>query len=100
MATNPPPGWDLARRREYFDWAKQVIDALRGVRRQLEALFDAAYAARPQSVGPPTCLPTVQVNARWGSDRGTRRASDDRRAGSSSRALAQPKLLSEMGPQL
>ena len=47
MATNPPPGWDLARRREYFDWAKQVIDGLRGVRPQLEALFDAAYAARP-----------------------------------------------------
>jgi GTP diphosphokinase / guanosine-3',5'-bis(diphosphate) 3'-diphosphatase len=47
VATNPPQGWDLARRREYFDWAKQVIDGLRGVRPQLEALFDAAYAARP-----------------------------------------------------
>jgi guanosine-3',5'-bis(diphosphate) 3'-pyrophosphohydrolase len=33
--------------REYFDWAKQVVDRMRGTHRQLEALFDAAYARRP-----------------------------------------------------
>ena len=47
MADHPPAKWDLARRREYFEWAKAVIDRLRGVHPQLEALFDAAYARRP-----------------------------------------------------
>ena len=51
VAQRPPAGWDLARRREYFDWAKQVIDGLRGGpgedMRRLEAAFDAAYARRP-----------------------------------------------------
>ncbi len=43
----PPAKWDLARRREYFDWARQVVDGLRGVHPRLEAAFDAAYAKRP-----------------------------------------------------
>jgi guanosine-3',5'-bis(diphosphate) 3'-pyrophosphohydrolase len=43
----PPADWTLERRQDYFDWAKRVIDGLRGVHPQLEALFDAAYAARP-----------------------------------------------------
>jgi guanosine-3',5'-bis(diphosphate) 3'-pyrophosphohydrolase len=47
MANNPPADWDLHRRQEYFDWAKAVIDQLRGAHGPLEALFDAAYAARP-----------------------------------------------------
>lgn len=47
MAAHPPHDWPLARRREYFDWAKQVIDGLRGTHRKLEKLFDAAYAGRP-----------------------------------------------------
>jgi guanosine-3',5'-bis(diphosphate) 3'-pyrophosphohydrolase len=47
MARNPPAGWDLERRREYFDWAKAVIDELRGAHGPLEDLFDAAYADRP-----------------------------------------------------
>jgi GTP diphosphokinase / guanosine-3',5'-bis(diphosphate) 3'-diphosphatase len=47
MAHAPPAGWDLSRRREYFDWAKQVIDRLRGVHPALEAVFDQAYALRP-----------------------------------------------------
>jgi guanosine-3',5'-bis(diphosphate) 3'-pyrophosphohydrolase len=52
VAERPPAGWDLRRRREYFEWAKQVIDGLRGTPgeelRRLEAAFDAAYAARPE----------------------------------------------------
>ncbi len=48
VATRPPSGWDLARRREYFDWAKSVVDRLRGAHAGLEAAFDAAYARRPQ----------------------------------------------------
>lgn len=47
VAASPPAGWPLERRREYFDWAKQVIDGLRGVHPQLEATFDAAFALRP-----------------------------------------------------
>ena len=42
-----PPDWSLERRREYFDWAKQVIDGLRGAHPRLEAVFDAAYQAKP-----------------------------------------------------
>ena len=46
VANDPPADWDLERRREYFDWAKRVIDQLRGVHPDLEALFDQAYSAR------------------------------------------------------
>ena len=46
VAERPPASWDLARRREYFDWAKNVIDGLRGDHPGLEAAFDAAYAMR------------------------------------------------------
>ena len=47
LGGSSPPDWSLERRREYFDWAKQVIDGLRGTHPQLEAVFDAAYQARP-----------------------------------------------------
>jgi GTP diphosphokinase / guanosine-3',5'-bis(diphosphate) 3'-diphosphatase len=47
MIDAPPAGWSLERRREYFDWAKEVVDRLRGVHPGLEALFDQAYAAKP-----------------------------------------------------
>ena len=43
----PPAGWSLERKREYFDWAKQVVDRLRGTNAKLEARFDAEYAKRP-----------------------------------------------------
>ena len=47
VADNPPSQWPLERRREYFDWAKRVVDGLRGAHPRLEAAFDAAYALRP-----------------------------------------------------
>ena len=47
VANDPPAKWSLERRREYFDWAKRVIDQLRGAHPDLEALFDQAYSARP-----------------------------------------------------
>lgn len=47
VASNPPREWTLSRRREYFDWACEVVDRLRGVHPALEAVFDAAVAARP-----------------------------------------------------
>ena len=48
VADRPPAGWSLERRQEYFDWARQVIDGLRGTHARLEAAFDAAYAGRPR----------------------------------------------------
>ena len=47
VVANPPAGWSLQRRRAYFDWAKLVIDGLRGSHPRLEALFDEAYGRRP-----------------------------------------------------
>ncbi len=35
----PPAGWSLERKREYFDWAKQVVDRMRGTHKVLEARF-------------------------------------------------------------
>ncbi len=43
----PPAGWSLERKREYFDWAKQVVDRMRGTHAVLEARFDAEFAKRP-----------------------------------------------------
>ncbi|MCI0564365.1 MAG: HD domain-containing protein [Nitrososphaera sp.] len=45
--TSPPADWNLQRRREYFDWAKAVIDRIRGTHSELEDLFDAIYDKRP-----------------------------------------------------
>jgi len=48
VANNPPASWSLERRQEYFDWAKEVIDQVRGVHPALESLFDEAYSHRPK----------------------------------------------------
>ena len=47
LATSPPADWSLQRQRDYFDWAKEVVDGLRGTHPGLEAIFDEAYKARP-----------------------------------------------------
>ena len=44
----PPANWPLSRRQAYFDWAREVVSGIRGTHAQLEALFDAAYALRPE----------------------------------------------------
>ena len=44
---SPPAHWPLERRRDYFEWAKAVIDGLRGAHPALERLFDEAYRAKP-----------------------------------------------------
>lgn len=43
----PPSHWPIERRRAYFEWAKAVIDGLRGVHPGLEHLFDDAYRLKP-----------------------------------------------------
>ncbi len=47
LNSSPPADWSIERRREYFDWAKQVVDAMRGSYPLLERFFDAEYARRP-----------------------------------------------------
>ena len=47
MLERPPVKWSLQRKSEYFDWAKQVIDQLRGTNRVLEEIFDKIYQQRP-----------------------------------------------------
>jgi len=47
VVDNPPPDWSLERRQAYFDWAKQVIEQVRGVHHGLERLFDETYKLRP-----------------------------------------------------
>lgn len=47
IACTPPADWSMERKQEYFDWAKSVVDALRGVHPALEHVFDEAYKARP-----------------------------------------------------
>jgi GTP diphosphokinase / guanosine-3',5'-bis(diphosphate) 3'-diphosphatase len=47
VAERPPAKWDLQRRQEYFEWARRVIDQLRGTHPGLEAVFDAAYRNKP-----------------------------------------------------
>lgn len=47
IATSPPADWPLERRQEYFDWAKQVVDKVRGTHAGLEVLFDAEFSKRP-----------------------------------------------------
>jgi len=44
MATSPPAGWSDARRLEYVDWARQVVDACRGADPWLAGQFDIAAA--------------------------------------------------------
>jgi guanosine-3',5'-bis(diphosphate) 3'-pyrophosphohydrolase len=48
IAARPPAGWNLERRQQYFDWAKEVIDRMRGSQLRLERIFDAAYQQRPR----------------------------------------------------
>jgi len=46
VASRPPAHWDRQRQREYFEWAKRVVDRMRGTNPKLEAAFDRAYAKR------------------------------------------------------
>jgi guanosine-3',5'-bis(diphosphate) 3'-pyrophosphohydrolase len=44
IALSPPAGWSIERQLAYCDWAKAVVDQIRGTNPTLEALFDQAYA--------------------------------------------------------
>jgi GTP diphosphokinase / guanosine-3',5'-bis(diphosphate) 3'-diphosphatase len=47
VSDSPPKDWSLERKREYFDWAREVVAGLRGAHARLEQLFDVEYARRP-----------------------------------------------------
>lgn len=47
VAYSPPAGWSIERKQEYFDWARAVVDGLRGVHPALEHIFDEAFKLRP-----------------------------------------------------
>ncbi len=46
IALSPPSNWDIDRRREYFEWAKAVVDGLPRVNAKLRMLFEAECAKR------------------------------------------------------
>jgi len=47
IISSPPTEWTLDRKREYFDWAKTVVDQTRGTNSRLERKFDSLYKKRP-----------------------------------------------------
>lgn len=47
IIANPPGDWSLERKRDYFDWAKEVVDQVRGTNPKLERRFDQLYRQRP-----------------------------------------------------
>lgn len=51
VAESPPKGWPLERRREYLDWAANVVAGLRGVDPNLEARFDEVLRRGRKSLG-------------------------------------------------
>jgi guanosine-3',5'-bis(diphosphate) 3'-pyrophosphohydrolase len=53
MVAAPPASWTLDRKREYLQWAKEVVDGLRGAHPDLEAIFDDVYAKGARALGIP-----------------------------------------------
>jgi GTP diphosphokinase / guanosine-3',5'-bis(diphosphate) 3'-diphosphatase len=47
IVASPPSAWSLERKRDYFDWAKQIVDQIRGTNAKLERRFDQLYRQRP-----------------------------------------------------
>lgn len=48
LLSSPPTDWEDSRKREYVDWAAQVVAGCRGVNARLDASFDQAYARAKQ----------------------------------------------------
>lgn len=47
IIASPPADWTVERKREYFDWARAVVDQIRGTNARLEQRFDQLYRHRP-----------------------------------------------------
>jgi guanosine-3',5'-bis(diphosphate) 3'-pyrophosphohydrolase len=46
IASSPPADWSIERKREYFDWARSVVEGMRGTHTLLEGLFDSIFEQR------------------------------------------------------
>jgi len=53
MVAAPPASWTPHRKREYLQWAKDVVDRLRGTHPALEATFDDVHAKGVRALGDP-----------------------------------------------
>jgi guanosine-3',5'-bis(diphosphate) 3'-pyrophosphohydrolase len=47
ILASPPADWSVQRKQQYFDWAKRVVDEVRGTNGRLERRFDRLYRQRP-----------------------------------------------------
>ena len=52
LASSPAPDWSVRRKLEYIEWARKVVDGLRGANAMLEKQFDEAARAAEQSLVP------------------------------------------------
>ena len=52
LVYHPPADWSTIRRKEYLDWARQVIAGLRGTNEALEAHFDALASNLERRLDP------------------------------------------------
>jgi guanosine-3',5'-bis(diphosphate) 3'-pyrophosphohydrolase len=48
ILASPPADWPITRQREYFDWAKEVVDEVRDANPRLARRFDRLYRQRPE----------------------------------------------------
>lgn len=51
IARHPPSDWTVERRRNYFNWTKQVIDRVRGTNAALESCYDEALRQAREILG-------------------------------------------------
>lgn len=56
LVTSAPAAWSERRIEEYFDWAKAVVEGLRGTNSPLEKQFDSIYAQRKIVTSPSDYL--------------------------------------------
>ena len=65
IIASPPADWSPERKREYFDWAKQVVAQVRGTNARLERRFDQLYRQRPWNEAPrsPICVRGHEIRA-------------------------------------
>jgi (p)ppGpp synthase/HD superfamily hydrolase len=52
ILSSPPADWSVQRKREYFEWAKQVVDGLTAPNQKLKAEFERLYG-QARSLGLP-----------------------------------------------
>jgi (p)ppGpp synthase/HD superfamily hydrolase len=56
VTNGPAPSWSVERRREYIDWAREVVAGLRGTSQWLEQEFDDAADQAVLSLNPQLAI--------------------------------------------